>query len=199
MPVSLWSEKFSCLCLGKSRRLHPGLKIALFPPWSGKLRRLSPGLEISAISALVLKVASCPPRSRRIVSWSHRLRLGLENCAVSTLIAKTQTHPHRFQKSLARKNAPYLPWPGKLRLLHAGPESRAISALVSKVVSYTPRWQGNTSWSRRLHLGLKSRAGTPLIWKVAVSTLAVLALVRKIAPSPCLSQMNFFLVGLPQP
>ena len=39
-----------------------------------------------AASALVFKIAQCPPRSRGIDSLSHRLRLGLENRAAFALV-----------------------------------------------------------------------------------------------------------------
>ena len=103
---------------------------------------------------MVSKVAPSSPWSEK----SRRLRDGLESCAVSALFWKV---------------APYAPWAGliplwllKSRRIHHGRKelflSCAVSALVWKVTPSHP-WSEK---SRRLRLGLKSRAVSTLNVKV---------------------------------
>ena len=87
------------------------------------------------------KVVPLPLRSRRMCSWSRRLRLGLKIRSIFALFCKA---------------APPPPWSGKLRLFNSEREHHAASTTVAKswfLVALSPPRSGK---SRRLHLGSES-------------------------------------------
>ena len=101
-----------------------------------------------AASALVWKVAPCPPRSRIIDSWSRRPRIYLESPAASALVWNVALYPS---------------WSVKSCRLYPGLESCTVSTSVANNIILVAPSPPRSETSRRLRLGLKLRAVSVLV------------------------------------